>query len=276
MKNIHACLFLMFLLIASCSPNARSIKNNVVNDQETDTVSYSLIAHRGGIVEKLYEEYDPASLEAAIDSGYWMLEIDVRPTADKQIVIHHDESLNRIYGLMKMVSDMSLAELKQLKSKKSGFTPMTFEEVTKMCSGKVHFMMDVKPRHPEEWFIEELKRVLEKYGMLENAWFIRNDLKQHFTKGRYGFRMRELDEMKERMKNGEDIAKSYYLFDHGNRINSETTRWCQRNNIQVCASVNFGHYKLEPHFEGAKRDIEYLKKAGVSIFQIDSPYDEFF
>jgi hypothetical protein len=66
------------------------------------------------------------------------------------------------------------------------------------------------------------------------------------------------------------------MFDHGNRLNAESVRWCQKNNIMVCASVNFGHYTLEDPVNGAKRDIEYLRKSGVRIFQIDSDFDAFF
>ena len=112
--------------------------------------------------------------------------------------------------------------------------------------------------------------------MLEETYFISNALRPIYEKGKYGFRMHEVDAIRERMMEGEDIQAHYYLFDHGNRINAETARWCQHNYIEVCASVNIGHYRREYHFEGARRDIQYLKESGVTIFQIDSPYDEFF
>ncbi len=51
---------------------------------------YKLIAHRGGIVEGKYDEFDPASIQAAIDQGYYMLEIDVRETRDGVLIVHHD------------------------------------------------------------------------------------------------------------------------------------------------------------------------------------------
>lgn len=237
--------------------------------------NYKLIAHRGGITENVFDEFDPRSIQAAIDSGYWMLEIDVRPTADKQIILHHDGTLKRIYGIDKRPEDLTLNELKKLKTSKGGYAPQTLEEITANCQGKIRFMVDVKPESAQPWFYSELVRILEKYNMLESAFFIRNDIEPFIKKGMYGFRMSELPEMKKRMANGENINKKYYLFDHGNRINAEAARWCQQNNIEVCTSVNVGHYQFEPHRISAQRDIDYLKKSGVLIFQIDSEYDQF-
>jgi len=249
---------------------------SIKNDSILSFNQYRLAAHRGGITEGLYDEYDPASIQAALDSGYWMLEIDLRPTADKKIIVHHDHDLERIYGVDKNVTDMTLEELKNLNAVKGGYAPLTFEELAALCRGKAKFMVDIKPKEPEEWFVREIKAVLEKYNMMDDAHFIRNDLHEYFGKGKYGFRMHEALAMKKRLEAGEDIAAQYYLFDHGNVINAQVARWCQKNYIDVCASVNIGHYPMEHHKAGALRDIEYLKKCGVTMFQIDSPYDEAF
>ncbi len=238
--------------------------------------NHRLIAHRGGIVEEYFDEYDPSSIKAAIDSGYWMLEIDLRPTADKNIIVHHDQDLKQVYGVNKLVSEMTISELKELKSRQGEYSPLTFREVAEMCQGRTTLMLDIKPAKPEAWFCDSINLILEQYNLAANAWFIRNEVKEFFPKGKFGFRVNEAWNMKERLENGEDIVAHYYLFDHGNRINAETARWCQLNNIDVCASVNIGHYRMEEHYMGAKRDIEYLIKSGVTAFQIDSDYDQFF
>lgn len=248
----------------------------MLTDPENKFNHYRLAAHRGGIVENTFSEFDPRSIKAAIDSGYWMLEIDVRPTADRHVVVHHDATLSRVYGIDRKVEDMTLAELKALKSISGGYAPMTFEELSEMCAGKIRFMMDIKPANPEPWFTTEVNRILEKYDMLENAYFIRNDVQSFFDKGKFGFRMNEAEEMRNRLKAGENIAARYYLFDHGNRLNAEVARWCQRNSIDVCASVNVGHYRMEDHMAGAARDIAHLKDCGVTLYQIDSDYDRHF
>ena len=68
---------------------------------------FKLIAHRGGICENIYDEYDPSSIKAAIDSGYWMLEIDVRYTKDSILIVNHYDSLGVTYGLNKHISKMA-------------------------------------------------------------------------------------------------------------------------------------------------------------------------
>jgi len=83
-------------------------KINMVNLDNPDVFSnmamnggfyngYRLIAHRGGIVEGKYNEYDPASIQAAIDLGYYMLEIDVRETKDGVLIVPHDSDFIRIF-----------------------------------------------------------------------------------------------------------------------------------------------------------------------------------
>ena len=46
-----------------------------------------LIAHRGGIVGDEFAENSPASVEAAIKRGYWMIEVDIRRTKDGRAII---------------------------------------------------------------------------------------------------------------------------------------------------------------------------------------------
>ena len=237
---------------------------------------FKLIAHRGGITEGKFNEYDPRSIQAAIDSGYWMLEIDVRPTKDHQLVVHHDNDLKRIYGVPGRVEEMTLAQLKSVKALKGNYSPMTLEEVLQMMKGKIKIMVDLKPSEPAPWFNSRINDLLKKYDMLADALFLRNDVMSFYEGGKFGFRMSELDKIKQLVANHDKVINRYYLFDHGNRINAETARWCQKNNIPVCTSVNIGHYKMEDPFMGAKRDIEYLIKCGITLHQIDSDFDDFF
>ncbi len=246
------------------------------NIHQKNLAKYRLIAHRGGIVEGIYDEYDPRSIDAAIDSGYWMLEIDVQATADHVLIVHHDDNLERIYGLNKLASELTIRELKKLKAKNGGYAPLTFEEVAQRCQNKVQIMLDLKTENAQPWFYRKLNDILIKYDLLDKSFFISHEVQPYFDGGKFGFRMSELDKMRERLKKGEDISTRFYLFDHGNRINAESARWCQKNQIEVCASVNVGHYSMEDDSTGSERDIEYLKKCGVTIFQIDSQYDQYF
>ena len=44
----------------------------------TQAASAKIIAHRGGVVGDEFAENSPASLEAAVDRDYWMIEVDIR------------------------------------------------------------------------------------------------------------------------------------------------------------------------------------------------------
>jgi glycerophosphoryl diester phosphodiesterase len=272
-KQMKNALLLMSVILFCWSCNQQK---TVKIAEQKSSINYQLIAHRGGIIEGRFNEFDPKSLQAAIDSGYWMLEVDLRPTMDKHVILQHDASLKRIYGVDNSPELMTLSELKKLKAIGNDYAPMTLEEASQLCQGKVRFMIDLKPQLSAPWFYARVDSILTKYNMLHDALFIRNDIQSSFSDGKFGFRMAELAEFLKRMKNGEPITQKYYLFDHGNRLNAETVRICQKNNIEVCASVNIGHYALEPHEPGARRDIEYLKKCGVTLYQIDSEYDSYF
>ncbi len=238
-------------------------------------VPYRLIAHRGGIVEKRFTEYDPRSLEAAVDRGYWMLEVDVWRTKDGVLVLHHDDNLMRIYGHAGRISELTWGELQSLRAIKAGYGLMKLEEVAARCKGKVRLMIDRKPPQPTEAYYKELARILQTYDLLTDSYFIDKQAIPYFWgKARFGFRLSELPRIKEMIQNGEDVACHYFLFDHGNVLSSDAIRWCQQHSIAVVPSINIFHYRYENHMRGAERDINFLKACGVREFQIDSNYDD--
>jgi len=236
---------------------------------------YQLIAHRGGIVEGKYDEFDPASIQAAIDQGYYMLEIDVRETKDGVFIVHHDPDFERFFNDPRRVDECSWEEVKLIKSAKGNYHPLLFEEVCKMCTGKVKMMIDVKVSHKSPDFYYKLEEMMEKYNLLEGAYFIDNEAKKYFWgKVKFLFRAVEANTIMENYRKGEDVACHYFLFDDGAKLTSSLIKMCQSANITVVPSVNFGHYRIENPMRGAKRDIEFLKECGVTQFQIDSDFDD--
>jgi glycerophosphoryl diester phosphodiesterase len=71
-----------------------------------------IIAHRG--YRAKYPENTMAAFEAAIDVGVDMIELDVLRTKDRDMVVIHDESLDRTTNGHGMVSDYTLSELRAL------------------------------------------------------------------------------------------------------------------------------------------------------------------
>ncbi len=238
---------------------------------------YKLIAHRGGIVGGKYSEYDPASVQAAIDIGYYMLEVDVRETKDGVLLLNHDDNFSRIYNDMRKVNEMTWNEIKKLRAVKGNYRPLTFEELAKMCTGKIRLMIDVKAKDSSPGFYHQLGEIMEKYHLLNNACFIDQKARQYFW-GKAKFSIRGMEEAKivtEKYEKGEDVCCHYFLFDAGKRLTSPSLiRMCQDAYITVVPSVNLEHYNSGKAMEEAKRHIEFLKKCGITEFQIDSDFEE--
>ena len=73
-----------------------------------------IIGHRGAA--GLAPENTVLALKAGIVAGVDALEFDVRASADGQLVLSHDASLQRNYGVDKKVKELKLADLKKLKT----------------------------------------------------------------------------------------------------------------------------------------------------------------
>jgi len=236
---------------------------------------YKLIAHRGGIVEGKYNEFDPASIQAAIDQNYFMLEIDIRETRDGVLIVHHDSDFSRFFNDPRSVAELSWEEVKSIISVKGNYHPLLFEEVLKMCSGKVKMMIDLKESNKPPDFYRKLGDLMGEYNMLEGAYFINKEARAYFWgKAKFLFRANEANTILEKYKNGEDVACNYFLFDDGAKLTSSLIKMCQSAYISIVPSVNFGHYRNENPMRGAKRDIDFLKECGVTEFQIDSDFDD--
>lgn len=235
---------------------------------------YKLIAHRGGIVEGKYNEFDPASIRAAIDQGYTMLEIDVRMTKDGVLIVNHDSNFSRFFNHPGRVDEMTWEEVEALKAEKGGYRPLLFEEVAQMCSGKVRMMVDIKKDAPAE-FYGKLGAIMEKYGLFAGSCFIDQKSREYFWgKAKFGVRANEVNSLKAKLARGEDIACHYFLFENGNRLASEAIKWCQQHHVTVVPTVNIWQYQNENPMRGAKREIEFFKACGVTEFQIDSDFDD--
>ena len=70
-----------------------------------------IIAHRG--LDETFPENTLTAFKAALDRGM-AIEIDVRGTSDEQLVVVHDDTVDRTTNGSGAVASMTLAELKQL------------------------------------------------------------------------------------------------------------------------------------------------------------------
>jgi len=69
------------------------------------------IAHRGDPFAHRENTLD--AFAAAVDAGADMVEIDVRRTADGGVVVLHDPTLKRLWGVARHVDELTLAEIEE-------------------------------------------------------------------------------------------------------------------------------------------------------------------
>jgi glycerophosphoryl diester phosphodiesterase len=101
------------------------------------------IAHRGGIVPGVPEN-TLAAFREAINYGAHAIEIDLRGTRDGEVVIMHDETVDRTTNGRGRVTDQTLAELKMLDAGRGERIP-TYEEVLQLVVGTgVTLLLDIK------------------------------------------------------------------------------------------------------------------------------------
>ena len=120
----------------------------------------ALVAHRGltegGLIENTVE-----SISAAIEAGLAAVEFDVRRTGDGAWIVHHDATLERIHGIDRAISHLSLEELQEL-------APVAaLEDVLPLFPRGCVPMVEVK--EPEPVAVNALATMLEKNSLSQRA-----------------------------------------------------------------------------------------------------------
>lgn len=127
---------------------------------------FIVVAHRGDHT-RAPENTLPAYANA-IKAGADYVEIDLRTTADSQLVIMHDASVDRMTDGKGLVKDMRLDSLQRLKVKDKmhpewGESAIpTFREVLQLCKGKVYVYLDFKNADPAAAYREIVAQGMEK------------------------------------------------------------------------------------------------------------------
>jgi len=120
------------------------------------------IAHRGA--SAYMPENTIVAFEKAIILGADAMELDVRLSKDKNLVVIHDDSVDRTTDGKGLVSELTLKELKELDagswfSKEfSGERIPTIEEVFKKFANRIRFCIEIKALGVEETLVNLIKK----------------------------------------------------------------------------------------------------------------------
>lgn len=112
------------------------------------------IAHRG--VKELFPENTLVSFQAALKANAQMIELDVALSADRQLVVIHDETLDRTTNSKGKVSEKPLEELRKLDAG-AWFDPLfagekvpTLQEVIDLVNKRCVLNIEIKKEYFEE------------------------------------------------------------------------------------------------------------------------------
>jgi glycerophosphoryl diester phosphodiesterase len=239
-----------------------------------------LIAHRGGVVDESRSENSLGAIQEAIRQGYARIEVDIRSSKDGQPYLHHDKTLEKIYGVSANAEDLTWEELSALRTKLGGTAPVHFDALCELCTGKIALMLDFKTLDQKPSFYAGLAKSLKRRKLLANAYCLGGD--DWFWKGKFaagGARIsRSYGQLQHDLSHQIDPSRTSYLFDLANRWKPEWNGFADALGVSAVAAVNTFRYTIQKRDEwlGPKEDITRLLAQGVRGFQIDSRYRPLF
>lgn len=145
--------------------------------------SWSLIAHRG-VYNAAIAENTRAAMEESIRYGYSMIEIDIRRSKDGRIIIQHDASFRRVFGVNRGVAELSWPEIRQLRSTPGDQPPLEFEELAEILRGRIGLWLDIKIDDPNPDFLARIERVLRESRLSSQSIIGINPVGTPFFRGR--------------------------------------------------------------------------------------------
>lgn len=146
-----------------------------------DPDRFVVIAHRGASAEA--PEHTLASYRLAKELGADYIEIDLQMTKDGVLVAMHDDTVDRTANGTGKVSNLDLAELKELdagswfneeyperaEESYKGLKVVTLEEIFQKFGTAVNYYIETKKPDQHAGMEAELVSLLEKYGLLGDS-----------------------------------------------------------------------------------------------------------
>ncbi len=120
------------------------------------------VAHRGA--NKLAPENTLKSFRKAIELGADMIELDVRATKDREIVVIHDADISRTSNGKGYVREYTLEELRKFDFGEGEKIP-TLKEVLELAKGKI--LVNIELKEPD--IVPEVVKIINETGMIDQV-----------------------------------------------------------------------------------------------------------
>ena len=154
---------LLLLLVVAASAfaqdRAAQIREKLLS---CDTTTVLVAAHRGDW--RNFPENSLEAIESAINMGVDIVEIDLQRTKDGQLILMHDDRLNRTTNCKGVIADTTLAYIRTLYLKNgcditTKHRVPTLEEALLLAKGRVMLNLDKADR-----YFEEVYELLQRTG----------------------------------------------------------------------------------------------------------------
>lgn len=134
-----------------------AIKPNLNRKYAFKPYEETYIAHRGLFNNKDVPENSILAFKKAVENNYG-IELDVQLTSDDKLVVFHDESLDRICGINKLLRECTLEELQGYSLLDTKERIPLFTDVLKVLKKDTPLIIEVKP---EGRCIDAVKQTIE-------------------------------------------------------------------------------------------------------------------
>lgn len=130
--------------------------------------SMQIVAHRG--FSGLFPENTLLSIKKALELGVNFIEIDIRQTRDRELIVMHDEKVDRTTDGTGFVKEMSFREIRKYDAGRwKGFPGEKvphISEIFEIMDGNTGLLIEIK-----ECEIDKLVRFIEKKGIRIPVYF---------------------------------------------------------------------------------------------------------
>ena len=103
-------------------------------------------AHRG-LHDRTHAENSMSAFRLAVEHGFG-IELDVRLSADNEVMVFHDDTLLRVCGDERAVIDLTAEELASVRLSGTDEGVPTLREVLEMVGGRVPILIEIKRNSP--------------------------------------------------------------------------------------------------------------------------------
>ena len=156
---IIASLFVLFIAYIFLLARPRVSMNR--HFRETQKELFTDYAHRG-LHGNGVPENSLAAFRLAVENGHG-IELDVQLSADGKVMIFHDDTLKRMTGCDKLLSELTAAELRELRLAGTDEKIPYFTEVLELVDGKIPILVELKGENLDTSICKATNEILKDY-----------------------------------------------------------------------------------------------------------------